>query len=135
MANNQYVNKVIFGDQTLIDLTSDTVIASNLKAGETAHDCTGALITGILQERAPSPSFTNGSFKIQFDYGIYGGTMTVPGIKIPVPSSGTNEFYLEFPNNAAPASNSDWTRITFSVDSNGNSNITDNTISASGVSF
>ena len=52
-----------------------------------------------------------------------------------VPSSGTNEFYIDFPNNSAPASDADWTRITFSVDTNGNSNITDDTIPASGVSF
>jgi len=25
MANNQYVNKVVFGDETLIDLTGDSV--------------------------------------------------------------------------------------------------------------
>jgi len=61
--------------------------------------------------------------------------MTIPGIKIPVPSSGTNEFYLEFPNNSAPATDDDWTRITFSVDSSGNSNVMDDTIPASGVSF
>jgi hypothetical protein len=52
-----------------------------------------------------------------------------------VPSSGTNTFYIDFPNNSAPASADDWTRITFSVDTNGNSNITDDTIPASGVSF
>lgn len=46
MANNPYVNKVQFGSQTLIDLTSDTVTAEQLMQGYTAHDRTGALITG-----------------------------------------------------------------------------------------
>ena len=46
MANNPYVNKVQFGNQTLIDLTSDTVTADVLLEGYTAHDRTGALITG-----------------------------------------------------------------------------------------
>lgn len=46
MANNPYVNKVQFGNQTLIDLTSDTVTADKLMQGYTAHDRTGALITG-----------------------------------------------------------------------------------------
>lgn len=46
MANNPYVNKVQFGNQTLIDLTSDTVTAEQLMQGYTAHDRTGALITG-----------------------------------------------------------------------------------------
>lgn len=39
-------NKVVFGDKTLLDLTGDTVTASDLKAGVTAHDKSGAVITG-----------------------------------------------------------------------------------------
>lgn len=46
MANNQYVNKVVFGNQTLIDLTSDTITAADLASGVTAHDASGAVITG-----------------------------------------------------------------------------------------
>ena len=43
---NQYVNKVIYGNTTLIDLTADTIIPSDLAYGVTAHDKTGAEITG-----------------------------------------------------------------------------------------
>lgn len=43
---NQYVNKVVYGGQTLIDLTSDTITAANLAEGITAHDKSGAPITG-----------------------------------------------------------------------------------------
>lgn len=46
MANNQYVNKVIYGNQTLLDLTGDTVEASKVLSGYTAHDRSGAPITG-----------------------------------------------------------------------------------------
>lgn len=46
MAENQYVNKVVFGSQTLIDLTADTVDASKLLKNYTAHDRSGAPITG-----------------------------------------------------------------------------------------
>lgn len=46
MANNQNVNKVIFGDQVIIDLTSDTITAADLASGVTAHDASGATITG-----------------------------------------------------------------------------------------
>lgn len=45
---NQYVNKVIFGNQTLLDLTSDTVTPSVLMEGYTAHDKSGALIIGTI---------------------------------------------------------------------------------------
>lgn len=39
-------NKIIYGGQTLIDLTSDTVTTSNLLYGATAHDRAGDIITG-----------------------------------------------------------------------------------------
>lgn len=47
MANNENVNKVVFGDQVLIDLTNDTITPANLASGVTAHDASGAIITGI----------------------------------------------------------------------------------------
>ena len=43
---NQYVNKVVYGGDTLIDLTQDTVTAEKLMSGYTAHDRSGAPITG-----------------------------------------------------------------------------------------
>lgn len=46
MASNPYVNKVIFGNDVLIDLTSDTVTASDILSGKTAHDRSGAAIEG-----------------------------------------------------------------------------------------
>lgn len=35
---NQYINKVIYGGRTLIDLTSDTVEASKLLLGTKAYN-------------------------------------------------------------------------------------------------
>lgn len=46
MASNPYVNKVIYGNQTLIDLTADDITAADLLSGKTAHDASGAPITG-----------------------------------------------------------------------------------------
>lgn len=43
---NQYINKVIYGGKTLIDLSGDTVSADKLLKGLTAHDKSGAVITG-----------------------------------------------------------------------------------------
>lgn len=42
------INKVVLGDQTLIDLTSDTVTPDTLAVGATAHDKTGASIVGTM---------------------------------------------------------------------------------------
>lgn len=39
-------NKIIYGGEVLIDLTADTVDTSTLLAGATAHDKSGAIITG-----------------------------------------------------------------------------------------
>lgn len=46
MAENQNVNKVVYGGKVLIDLTADTITAGDLIAGVTAHDKSGAAITG-----------------------------------------------------------------------------------------
>jgi len=43
---NSYINKVVYGGNTLIDLTADTVSADKLASGITAHDKSGAIITG-----------------------------------------------------------------------------------------
>ena len=40
------INKVIYGSNALIDLTSDTITAADLAYGVTAHDRSGATITG-----------------------------------------------------------------------------------------
>ena len=40
------INKVIYGNQTIIDLTTDTITASKMMAGETAHDRSGNQIVG-----------------------------------------------------------------------------------------
>ena len=45
MPTNTY-NKIIYGGQTLIDLTADTVTTDKLAEGITAHDKSGAIITG-----------------------------------------------------------------------------------------
>ena len=51
------VNKVVFGDRTLIDLTSDTVSADKLAKGVTAHDKTGVQITGTMESGGSSEKY------------------------------------------------------------------------------
>lgn len=45
MANN-YINKLVVGNETKFDLTADTVTEDKLLKGATAHDKSGAPITG-----------------------------------------------------------------------------------------
>lgn len=47
-----YISKVVYGNQTLIDLTSDTVTAENLLVGFTAHGADGSAITGACAYNA-----------------------------------------------------------------------------------
>lgn len=50
MANNPYVNKVeLANGTTLIDLSADTVTADTILEGYTAHDASGAPITGTAR--------------------------------------------------------------------------------------
>lgn len=44
-------NKVIFGNTTLIDLSSATATAADIKKGKTAWDKNGNLITGTYEEQ------------------------------------------------------------------------------------
>ena len=46
MAENQYVNKVVYGGDTLIDLTGDDVTASDVLSGKKFHLPSGAPGTG-----------------------------------------------------------------------------------------
>lgn len=45
---NKYANKVIVNNETIIDLTEDTISADKILSGYTAHDASGAAITGTV---------------------------------------------------------------------------------------
>ena len=52
-------SKIVYGDKVLIDLTEDTVTPATLKSGVTAHDASGAKITGTLDTAPPEESDIN----------------------------------------------------------------------------
>ena len=53
-----HINKVVYGGKVLIDLTGDTVTAEKLMSGVTAHDKTGAIITGTCTYNADTSGAT-----------------------------------------------------------------------------
>lgn len=141
MANNQYVNKVVFGNDILIDISNDTVIPNAMLQGFNAHDKSGASISGNI----PLYQYNEG---VNFD--TYGNIEILSGchaiyqkyqfskIQLQVPESGTNSFIIAVPNGTTtpdPTNDDDWIPITFSVDTQGNSTVIDDTIPATGVSF
>lgn len=55
---NEYVNKVIYGGNTLIDLTADTVTADKILSGFTTHGPSGAPLTGTCTYDADTSDAT-----------------------------------------------------------------------------
>ena len=58
MANNQYINKVIYGGDTLIDLTADDVAASDVLSGKKFHLPSGEPGTGTCPYDADTSDAT-----------------------------------------------------------------------------
>ena len=61
---NQYVNKVIFGDETLIDLTGDTAVASDVLSGKKFHLKSGQQATGTCTYDANTSDATAAAAEI-----------------------------------------------------------------------
>lgn len=70
-------SKVVFGNQTLIDLTNDTVDASKLLVGATAHDKAGELVNGACTFDADTSDATANSSSI-----LVNETAYVNGVKV-----------------------------------------------------
>ena len=49
MANNQFINEIIYNTSTLINLRNDTVEPQYLFKGITAHMADGSITTGIAE--------------------------------------------------------------------------------------
>ena len=74
---NTYVNKVIIGTETKLDLTGDTIDAASLLTGKTAHDRSGAPITGACTYDADTSDGTAAAAEI-----LTGKTAYVAGAKV-----------------------------------------------------
>lgn len=70
------ISKVIYGGQTLIDLTNDTVTTDKLKKGYTAHGANGEVINGTCEHDANTQDATAADSEI-----LAGKTAYVKGAK------------------------------------------------------
>lgn len=71
------ISKIVYGGKTLIDLTADTVTAEKILKGVTAHDKSGAVITGACTYNADTSDATAAGAEI-----LSGKTAYVNGVKI-----------------------------------------------------
>ena len=91
MPDTKYVSKVVYFGDTLIDLTSDTVEPSKLLSGFTAHDKSGAPITGTSTFDADTKDATATAAEI-----LKTKTAYVKGTKVTgtMPNTGAVEGYI-----------------------------------------
>lgn len=71
---NQYTNKVVINGVTKIDLTGDTVTADKILQGFTAHDKSGAPITGTSTFNADTSDTTASADEVLSGETFYGPT-------------------------------------------------------------
>lgn len=135
MATNPYVNKVLYGNQTVMDLTNDTVTPNDVLQGKSFHDMSGAPQSGALvtHEIVPTPASNlteanivsaindalleggeNDDVSSNFGIGKWSNTMSkaflvqgVAGSGTPVGTTGVGTWPAD-PQNPTSAEKADW---------------------------
>lgn len=94
------VNKVIYGTTVLVDLTEDTVTADTLMQGYTAHDKSGALITGTANTTEGSVYQDADGYLVLSDDGEgtvpSGSSLEYEAGEVTIPNQTTSNYRVSF---------------------------------------
>ena len=80
MSDTKYVNKIVYGGDSLIDLTSDTVTESDVRSGVTFHKADGSVATGSSTKDSDTSDATANSSEILNGKSAYVRGSKVEGI-------------------------------------------------------
>ena len=89
MAN--YINKLVVGNEVKFDLTGDTVAPNTLLTGATAHDKTGAQITGTCSYDSDTSDATVAVAEILKDKTAYARGAKIVGT---MPNNGAKNYTI-----------------------------------------
>ena len=102
MANNPYVNKVVYGNSTLIDLTADTATQADVAQGKYFHLPTGQRVQGTASGGGGSiTQDANGYLVLSPDGGGGGGGGLEYEEGTFTPTSDINNYSISFSNSHA----------------------------------
>ena len=79
MPNTKYNSKIVYFGETLMDLTEDTIDAASLLKGKTAHDKSGAPITGTCEYDSNTTDATATAAEILLGKTAYVGKQKITG--------------------------------------------------------
>lgn len=95
-------NKVVFGNETLIDLTGDTAVESDVAVGKLFHKADGTQATGTASGGGGASNIVIGTFTAD------SGTGAAHSVTIPYTGNGYPIAAMVFPSTGAYKSGSDW---------------------------
>ena len=79
---NEYINKVIYGNDTLIDLSNDTVTENDVLSGKDFHLPNGAPASGAISQKTAATYYPSASDQVLASGQYLSGAQTIKGVVV-----------------------------------------------------